>query len=528
MPQPALEKRRFTQTAAIVIWLYSGALLIRLAAIYFWRFDGLYGQDAFAYYQQALAIANFDPKPFFWPNGYPLWAALWMGLLGKHEFAAQFATLICGAALPPFVYLLGRDLFPSYGERAGLWAGLIAAVAGQAVLSSIVIMADMPALLWATVACWFLVRWRHPGDLLAAGIFLGLAVVTRWAYALLAVPFAAYSLFQSCQNKTSPRLLLLPTLGGLAILLPQLWLSLDRPESLLHEWLINWRPANAFGRDFSHIDGEYNYTLPVALYNLQPLAHPNYMLPLLGLAALWGGWHLWRSRSWAALLLLGGWAGIVYLFLAGIPYENFRFGLTLYLPLLLLAGVGVEALRLKPPLRISRRMWGRGIYALLTVSLALMALWAVRSAHNFLTAQNASKQSARQVGEMLPTGATILSFGLTSTLQHYTDLQVIEFYNLDIKSLEAATATSCPFYLLIDLDNIAVQWQDRPPQVNYLWLQEHSTLTPLADFPPYTLFEVTANNASARSDPSSCAAPVSAVRFVDYSGHDHSGHGAPP
>jgi 4-amino-4-deoxy-L-arabinose transferase-like glycosyltransferase len=498
-----LEKRGFYLGITTSVLLFSSALLVRLAVVWLWRFDGLYGQDAFAYYQQALAITNFAPEDFFWPNGYPLLAELWMGLLGRHEVAAQFATLFCGAALAPLVYGMGRELFPNNGHRIGLWAGLIVTVAGQAILSSVVIMADMPALFWAVLASWLLVRaWsgtmevtsgikRHQGYLLAAGVALGLAVVTRWAYGLLALPFAAYTLFQSRKYKRPFWLLLLPAVGGLVVLLPQIWLSLNRPESLLHTWLLSWRLSNAFGRHFEHIDGVYNYLLPVGIYYLYPLFHPNYMLPVLGLAALWGGWTLWQKRAWEALLLLGGWAGIVYLFLSGIPYENFRFGLTHYLPLVILAGVGVEALRSEPPTRIAHRGWERGVILVVAASLVVMALWAVRSANNFLTAQNASKETARAIAELLPVDATILAFGLTLTLEHYTDLKVVELYNLDEEGLEVATLGASPLYLLLDTENLAQQWQDRPPQINYRWLQEERRLTPVRDFPPYTLFQVT-------------------------------------
>ena len=495
-----VEPRNRLPEIAINGALFAGALLIRLAAIWIWRFDGLYGQDAFAYYQQALAIAErapqglLPPTDFFWPNGYPLLAALFMGLLGRSELAAQLVNLLCGAALSPLVYALSRDLFPKIGRRAGVWAGLIVAVAGQPILSSIVIMADIPALFWATLAAWWLVRaWQPPsvraGFLLLAGLALGLAAATRWVYVLLALPFAAYALAQTGRRQW--RSLLLPVVGGLSVLLPQVWLSLNRPESLLHSWLLNWRISNGWGRQFAHIDGDYTYPLPVGIYYLQPLAHPNYMLPVLGLAALWGMWHLWRSRAWAALVLLGGWFGVVYLFLAGIPYENFRFGLTLYLPAVLLAGLGVERLRAAPPVKIERRMWERAVHIVVVASLLGMGLWAVRSMDRFLSAQNQSKATAQAVARIPPANASVLAFGLTLTLQHYTDLHVVEFYNLNPETLDAATTSAAPVYLLVDPVNIAQQWQERPPAINYQWLQAHRMLTRLADFPPYSLFQIT-------------------------------------
>jgi hypothetical protein len=288
----------------------------------------------------------------------------------------------------------------------------------------------------------------------------------------------------------------------LGVLLPQLWLSLNRPDSLLHNWLLNWRPMNAFARQFAHVDGDYAYTLPVALYYLQPLSHPNYMVPVLGLAALWGAWSLWRRRIWQPLILLGGWFGVVYLFLAGIPYENFRFGLTLFLPVVLLAGVGVEMLYMESPLpevyglrsRVDFKIWQRGVYIVVIVCLLGMGLWTVYSTHRFLSAQNHSKAIVQEIENVLPEHATVMAFGLTLTLEHYTELEIVEFYNLDEERLETVTAANNPIYLLLDLSNVAYQWQNRPPQLNYRWLQEHRKLLPVADLPPYTLFQITGKN----------------------------------
>ena len=103
---------------------------------------------------------------FFWPNGFSLLAALFMLMVGKTAPAAQFVSLLCGAALAPLVYGLSRELFPTRGHTAGILAGLIITVAGQPILSSVVIMADIPALFWAVLAAWLLVcAWRKPGHL---------------------------------------------------------------------------------------------------------------------------------------------------------------------------------------------------------------------------------------------------------------------------------------------------------------------------------------------------------------------------
>ncbi|MCP4168089.1 MAG: hypothetical protein GY759_19650 [Chloroflexi bacterium] len=171
--------------------------------------------------------------------------------------------------------------------------------------------------------------------------------------------------------------------------------------------------------------------MPIWLFYLQPAGHPAYLFPLLGLAGLWGCWQLWRRRLWDALILLIGWAGALYLFLAGIPYQNFRFGLVISMPVILLAGFGISQLWQ------SRSVAVRVLVGILAViSLVGMVLWSYRLIDPFLRVQNHSKVIAREVESELATEATLLAFGLTLTLQHYTDLDVRELFYLDPAALQ--------------------------------------------------------------------------------------------
>ena len=109
---------------------------------------------------------------------------------------------------------------------------------------------------------------------------------------------------------------------------------------------------------------------------------------------------------------------------------------------------------------------------------------------SFLTTQNQSKNIAHRVKQALPPKATLLTFGLTLTLQHYSQLNVQELYYFDEVSLSSLTTTQNPSYLLLNLRNIETQWLGKTPQINYLWLKENTTLTEMETFPPYVLFKV--------------------------------------
>ena len=114
--------------------------------------------------------------------------------------------------------------------------------------------------------------------------------------------------------------------------------------------------------------------------------------------------------------------------------------------------------------------------------------------NNFLTTQNHSKIIARQVEQSLPPKATVLTFGLTLTLQHYTQLDTVELFHVDDIALNALTASRNPAYLLLDRHNIKTQWQGKKPDINYRWLESNTVLTKIGDFPPYSLFKTERQN----------------------------------
>src|SRR5689334_7853123 len=95
-------------------------------------FDGLYGQDAFAYTDYALGplrtalAAGRLPPPFFWPPGYPIAIAA--------TGSGQLVAVVAGAAVPVLTALLVLASAPVPGRAATAtaWlAGGVAAVAGQ-------------------------------------------------------------------------------------------------------------------------------------------------------------------------------------------------------------------------------------------------------------------------------------------------------------------------------------------------------------------------------------------------------------
>ena len=153
-------------------------------------FDGLYGQDAFAYFNFAEDLSSgITPRPFFFPLGYPLLLAIPFRLFGASANLALSIMIGMATFIPVLGYILGRQL------RLSLWAaftvGLLLSWSPQLVQSGVVIMADIPALFWCMLSMVSVLEYansHHRKWLLLTAIALGLAIITRWIYVVQIIP----------------------------------------------------------------------------------------------------------------------------------------------------------------------------------------------------------------------------------------------------------------------------------------------------------------------------------------------------
>jgi len=492
MPPPLRSSR---QDAGIALALFAAALAVRFAAVHHWAFDGLYGQDAFAYFDRAMDLAQtgpaalFAPTAFLWPWGYPASAALLIAAGSGWAGGAQALNLLAGALFPVLIYLIARSLFSNEGRFAGMAAAAPALIAAQPVLYATLVMTDMTALFWSATAVWCAVRIagsEHPVRwLFGCGTAAGLAVSTRWASGLVVVVPALYALYLWRKRRLPLGWLGAAMLPAMLLVAPQIWNSLHQSGGLLQGSFSGWSLLNGFRRTFVNDQGVFESTLhyrfPNALFYLLCAFHPSYLLPPLTLCALPGLYAAWRSRR-ATFWLLTGMALLAYVFLSGMPYQNFRFGLALYLPLLLLSGFGLEVLR--------RRFGRRAAYGLLLASLAVMAYGSHRTLDRFYTTQTAIKGCARELAAEVPAGAPLFSFWLTATLKHYTPHEPVEFFATTMSDVQQAVREAGAAYLVADPENLRTQWGNHTMQQTLEALQSSGAVMPLRTCTNFTLFKI--------------------------------------
>lgn len=467
-------------------------------------FDGLYGQDAYAYFDYATtsvraSLSHLQPlAPFFWPPGYPLLVALVSFATGPVALSGQLVSLVTGALVPVLTARLVRELWPG-DDLLAVMAGAMVALCGQLWQSSVVVMADTTGLALATLGAVGLVRYARTGRLrwlVLCSAALAAATLARWIYGLVAIPFGLYALGRLRHEKKRMALahaaaalavaaaLLMPIFGpGLVSLLVHPAESASFAGNLQ---VYSWSPLNAFRRDFFTADGHLSYALPNGLYYGIAPANLAFFGPFLAPWVAPGGWALLRSPRSSGRLIVG-WAAVVYVFHAGAPWQNFRFTLAYLPPLAVLAAFGLTW--------TARHLNGRGkttVALCAAVGLLVAGVGAVRLVEGFVDRKDVDLALVRWVQAQSPANARVFSFGPTLTLRHYTSLPTFDLFDVSPADVRAILASPAPTYLLVDESSVEGQWRDQPPGTNFHLLRDSVGLQRVGDDNGYTLYRVQA------------------------------------
>jgi hypothetical protein len=466
--------------------LFLVSLGLRIYAATALHFDGLYGQDAYAYFQYGQRLQDtftrfrLPPGPFYFPLGYPILAALGLMILGAA--GPQIVSLCAGAGVAVLALAITVEAAPLVGISRKWTAGVIAwavvTVCGQLIQSSIVVMSDTSALLWASLSALALLRFdrtRRLRWLVLTGFALGWATMTRWQYGGLALIWGLY-LARSWRPVMFAGLVMLVTL------LPQLACTLLNPQMVSNQPILeHWSLTNFFARDFTTADGTFHYDSSPAVYYAQPLYNPYYMSPLFLLFLVPGLIYLSRRRG--LFLLLVGWFAVEYGLLAGGSLENIRFALAIVPPLAVVIGLGFAAIRwrvLQIPLAL---LVCYGLMQTLHASIPVIT--------DFVAVKNRDLDAARWIAAQVPEPeARIYNLDLFLTIEHYTSLRPVQIYQLTPQELSQQLADAQPAYAVFNSWTTERQWYGKSPWIVYHWLEDNPGLTEIGSFSIYTLYRI--------------------------------------
>lgn len=459
--------------------LHAGMLTVVLLLLVRWfsGFDGLYGQDAYAYLSYAQEIRNHweggaFPRSFFWPEVFPTLGSLLSYLTGNLGLALQLVSIFSAGAT---VYFAGSTL--SKSKPQGLPAPWIAFIllGASPFLFRMALTCMSDALAVAAIsACihqCYAFREHSNSQAVLAAVFAGsLAVFTRYAALFLVAPLLVFLLIQIL-NKRKHSTLLLAILGGLPPLLLHFWLS----DSTLptHHFLQDWSLGNFFQSEFEMLDGSFKYGQINLIAVLKPFYHPGF-LGVGTLLVLFGMLRLPQMiKRWGFPLVA---VPIYLIFLAGIPFQNDRFGLLL-LPFLLLLF----------PENLPSRLWHRlAKYRLLLLLVVLLVQgflvqWALRP-------RIEDNRRDRMISERLcqKAPATVYTFGIDGALRNRCpEIAVINLWDRPLEQVNQQEL------VLFNFQAFAEQWKGKTVMNNWEFLDAQYNLVPIDSFSAgWTLYEI--------------------------------------
>jgi 4-amino-4-deoxy-L-arabinose transferase-like glycosyltransferase len=480
-------------------------------------FNGLYGQDPFAYNGYAVGplrrtVLHGAPlQPMFWPLGYPIPTAIASLVVGPHPLAGQIVNILAGAITSVGTYLLGRRLFaiagvsPRTGRYAALTGALLMAVAGRMLESDVTVMADSVALATSVVAAWALLEWLYgEGSARRAAVWPALAggalawsAITRWGQVILVLVWLGVMLPSLGTERRSRTVRGLPwaMLPAAFILGTQLTLAFTmRPPPGLGPYPFlgdlglvgggGWSPLHLVARQFLSADGLQRYSMPNLLFYASGPFRLAYLTPVFFPAVIAGLWvSLWRYRRVVPLLLV--WPAALLLFDAGLPEQNERFILAALPPLALLAGLGVAALR--EPIG---SFWRLISTACIAAGLVLVTVFGMRGMTTLAQERNADLRVTSWTAARVPAGSHVFSFEISLTLRYATRLWVTDIYLLPPARFRHALASTRPTFLLVRPADMGAQWANRNPGRNYALLRAEHRLIADGSIAGYTLYRV--------------------------------------
>ena len=175
---------------------------------------------------------------------------------------------------------------------------------------------------------------------------------------------------------------------------------------------------------------------------------------------------------------------MVVVFLGGIALRNPRFTLTYLPPLAVLAALGVWKVGELLPSR--RRMVAA--VALLGVGWTAIGGWIYTV--DLVRQKARHLQIVRWVEDLVEDDARLITFWYTATFRFESEIETIELFDLDLRTIRTTLDDRRPTYLLVNRSNIENQWRGRSPAAGYEALQRDPGLELIATHDGLSLFIV--------------------------------------
>lgn len=270
-----------------ILALFLSIGLLFLLLLRFIGFDGLYGQDAYAYAKQTEQLFLFvsqgsDLPSFHWPSGYPIMSLPLQFILQDVTWSMQLTSMVFWSLTLFVSYQLLLLITPQLNRQIALLASVFfLGSAPYFFRLGFSAMSDVSCAFFCVSCFYFVMQFtltRKAHFFYLASLFFVGAVFTRYvAFIVLLSPmvFGVILLIKNRQFKTLIPVITI-AIGGVL----SLFLIKDFGEfiSLLQRTFTEWSLANFFSNSYSQNGLYLEYPTINLLYILRIFYHPGFFL----------------------------------------------------------------------------------------------------------------------------------------------------------------------------------------------------------------------------------------------------------
>ena len=207
-------KAKLYFSIGILIIIIGGAFILKSLL----PFDGIeFNGDSYRYYLEAISfsksIQEFSlPEPAFWPYGFPSLIGILFQFIPASFENAQLVPICLTAGLFLMLFLILFENFssPAENKMAITISILLTFSCGFILKYQLLIMSDIPALFWAALSIYLLLRYCKNNNrlfLLMVAVSATIALLSRYVYGLIIIPIV----FALWDEKKSIRSFLIDT-----------------------------------------------------------------------------------------------------------------------------------------------------------------------------------------------------------------------------------------------------------------------------------------------------------------------------
>ncbi|MGB3341463.1 MAG: glycosyltransferase family 39 protein [bacterium] len=156
--------------------------------------------------QEVAGGKVFDRVPYYRAPAYSYFLGLVYAVFGHDYYIPRLFGILMGALSCIIIYLIGDELF---SRRVGILAGLLACVYSMFIYFDSLLLSVHLEIFFSVLATLFLVKWLKTQInvlLIIAGLFWGLASITRPTFLICILVFAAYLFVIAHKEKLKERL----------------------------------------------------------------------------------------------------------------------------------------------------------------------------------------------------------------------------------------------------------------------------------------------------------------------------------